>query len=69
MSLGELIDAQGVSASLYEEDLVAGVVVLLKVVQPDGKVRMSLAWSDGMSWLERVGMLRVAETSEREDDA
>ena len=67
MSLGNMIDAQGVTASVEDGDLIAGVVVLLKVVQTDGCVRMSLAWSDGMSWLERVGMLRVAEISERED--
>lgn len=68
MSLGEVVDSQGVTADLAEEDLVAGVVVLLKIVDQEGGTRMALAWSDGMSWLERVGMLRVAELNEREDN-
>lgn len=67
MKLGELIDAQGVETTLDDDELVAGVVVLLKVVLPDGAVKLSLAWSEGMSWLERVGMLRVAEQTECEE--
>jgi predicted TIM-barrel enzyme len=38
-------------------------MVLLKVMQTDGDTRLSLA-HQGVGWIERVGMLRVAETLE-----
>ncbi|MBW3663559.1 MAG: hypothetical protein KY469_10705 [Actinobacteria bacterium] len=58
--IGELIDSLGVETELDNDDLVAAAVVLLKVIEPDGQVRLSIAWSEGMSWLERVGMVAVA---------
>ncbi|MFE7398838.1 hypothetical protein [Streptomyces sp. NPDC057557] len=42
----------------------AGALVLLKVIDTDGDTRLSLAHSDGLGWIERAGMLRVAETIE-----
>lgn len=64
--LGDRLDALGVTGELDDGDLVAGAVVLLKVIEDDGQVRMQVAWSDGMSWLERYGMLAVAIDGERE---
>lgn len=65
--IGDIIDSLGVRSTPKEGDLVSGAVVLLKVVEPDGGVRMSVTWSEGMSWLERAGMLRVAELLESAD--
>jgi hypothetical protein len=59
--IGIIIDGLGCSASLEEHDLIADAVVIMKVIEPDGSVRLSIAWSDGMSWIERLGMLRAAE--------
>lgn len=39
----------------------AGAFVLLKVIDDQGGVALRLAWSDGMGWIERIGMLRAAE--------
>ena len=58
--MGGIIDALGVSHTPRPGDLVAGAVVLLKIVDADGGVSMRHAWSDGMSWIERMGMYRVA---------
>ena len=62
--LGELIDSLGVAQRLADDELVEGAVVLLKVVDDDGEVTLRAAWSDGMSWIERIGMLRAAERCE-----
>ena len=67
-NLGNLIDALGVEQTIKEGELVAGAVVLLKVVTADGEVLLRSAWSDGISWVERVGMLRAAERTELPPD-
>lgn len=60
-TLGQIIDGLGCEATISEGDLVADAVVVLKVVETDGSVRLSIGWSDNMSWIERLGMLRAAE--------
>lgn len=63
--IGQIINNLGVTAeSLADDAMVSDAVVLLKCVQPDGGVTLMLAHSDGMSWIERVGMLRIAERIE-----
>ena len=59
--VGKVLDGLGVTATMGEGDLVEGAVVLLKVIDGHGQVRMTSCWSDGMAWVERVGMLRIAE--------
>ncbi|MFW3474406.1 hypothetical protein ACN24M_24605 [Streptomyces microflavus] len=62
--IGDLIDSLGIEATVGSDDLVAGALVLLKVLDADGGTRLSLAHSDGLGWIERAGMLRIAETLE-----
>ena len=38
--------------------------MLLKVIDPDGDVSLRTLSSDGLSWIERIGMLRSAEAVE-----
>ena len=57
----------GCLASLREGDLVTAAVVVLKGIQPDGTVRLNSCWSDGLCWVDRIGMLRAAEASELPD--
>lgn len=63
--IGDRLDKMLVRATLGPDDLVSDAVVVLKVVDGEGRVRLSLAWSDGMSWIERLGMLHAAELIER----
>lgn len=63
-AIGDIIDALGVEATVENGELVAGAMVLLKVVQEDGDTRLSMTYSDGLGWIERAGMLRIAETIE-----
>lgn len=59
--LGQIVNALGCSAaSLNEDAMISDVVVLCKTVQPDGTVTMLTSFSDGMSWIERLGMLHAA---------
>jgi hypothetical protein len=62
--LGHLIDQLGVRQQLAEDEHVCGAVVLLTVEEPDGHLSLRCAWSDGMSWIERIGVLRAAERAE-----
>jgi hypothetical protein len=62
--IGDVLDGIGIQATLDEGELVAGAIVLLKVIDTDGDVRLSMAYSDGLSWIERTGMIHVAETME-----
>lgn len=66
--IGHVIDSLGVGGSLAEDDLPTAAIVLLKVVEPDGQVRLSIAYSDGLGWIERVGMLAYASTYEQTSD-
>lgn len=61
---GSVVDALGIKTNLDDGDLVAGGVLLLKVVEADGQTRLSVWWSDGMSWLEKAGIMRIAERQE-----
>ena len=62
--LGELIDQLGVTQQVEQDETVCGAVVLLTVQEPDGHLSLRCAWSDGMSWIERIGLLRAAERAE-----
>lgn len=58
--IGDLLNSLGVEHTPLDGELVAGAVVLLKVIDADGHVALRTCWSDGMSWIERLGMCRVA---------
>jgi len=61
-SIGNLIDTLGVRAELNEGDLVSSAVVVMAVlVEGDNSPRLTIASSDGLSWIEQAGLLRLAE--------
>ena len=62
--LGQLIESLGVRQDLDPGERVCSAVVLLTVEEPDGHLSLRCAWSDGMSWMERIGVLRAAERAE-----
>lgn len=63
-ALGELIDSLGVTQHVEPGENVCGAVVLLTVEEPDGHLSLRCAWSEGMNWIERIGLLRAAERAE-----
>lgn len=63
--IGNLLDSLGIDLDLDDGELVAGALVLLKTVDEDGEVGLRIRWSDGLGYLERIGMLyagRCVET-------
>ncbi|WP_432136819.1 hypothetical protein [Streptomyces sp. bgisy154] len=62
--IGDVVDSLGIRATVDDGELVAGAIVILKVIDKDGATRLSLAHSEGLCWIERCGMLRVAERLE-----
>ena len=67
--IGQLIDSLGVVSTIAPDDLPVAALVLLKVVDADGGVRLGLAFSDGMDWITRLGMLFTAATASETPDA
>jgi len=65
--IGQLIDSLGVTSTIAPDDLPVAALVLLKVVDATGDVRLVLAYSDGMDWITRLGMLTAATASETPD--
>jgi hypothetical protein len=62
--IGDVLDALGVTAAIEPDALVSGAIVLLKTVLADGTVRLSVSHSEGLSWIERAGMVRLTEAME-----
>jgi hypothetical protein len=62
--LGEVLDQLGVKQQIDADENVCGALVLLTVEEPDGHLSLRASWSEGMSWIERIGLLRAAERAE-----
>lgn len=61
LSIGQIIDAEGVCFDLDDGDLVAGVVVLAKVVSAaDGSVSLGYGSSESSTWLDDLGLITAA---------
>jgi hypothetical protein len=58
--IGPILDGLGVKLDIDDGDLVESAVVLAKVVLPDGRVSVALSDSEGMSWLEQLGLIAAA---------
>lgn len=66
--LAAIVAGLGCTAeNLADSDLIAAGLVLLKVIDKDGGVRLWMGHSDGMSWIERLGMLDAAHEMELPD--
>lgn len=65
--IGSLLDSLGLAHAPDEGELATDAIVLLKVIDPDGRAVLRTVCSEGMSWIERVGMLRVAERVELDE--
>ena len=64
---GDLLDSLGVRHNPAPGEMVTDALVIMKVVTEDGRVILRHCYSEGMSWIERVGMLRIAERSELDE--
>jgi hypothetical protein len=62
--IGAILDGLGIKATIEPEALVSDAVVILKTLLPNGNTRLSVAFSQGLGWIERTGMLHLAEAIE-----
>ena len=65
--IGPVLDAQGIEIRLPEGHLVSGAVVIMRLIDSDGRAYAKQAWSDGMDWISRRGLIEVARDAERVD--
>jgi len=63
--IGSRLDALGVGARLDGEELVDGAVVVMRVIDTDGQARVASAWSEGMDFIVRRGLLEIALDADR----
>ena len=55
------MDSLGIKVDIGPNDLVASALLLVRVIEEDGTQYVGHYSSDGLSFVEKVGMLRVAE--------
>jgi len=58
--IGQLLDSLNVTADLDDGDLVTDALVILKILQPDGSIAMSIGSTDTRDWINQTGLLRAA---------
>jgi hypothetical protein len=58
--IGHIIDGLGLEMDLQEDDLVANVMVIAKVIRADGSTAIAMASDEAMSWLDRLGIVTAA---------
>lgn len=58
--IGQLLDTLGVTADLDDGDLVTDALVILKILQPDGSIALSIGATDTRDWINQTGLLRAA---------
>lgn len=58
--IGQLLDSLGVTAELEADDMPTDALVLIKAVQPDGSVAISVGKSETLDWIGQLGLLHGA---------
>ena len=69
-AIGDTLDAMGMRLDLDDGDLISSAVLVAAILVPgDDNPRLTIASTDGMSWINQAGLLRLAEriTSEPPD--
>ncbi|MEU5853955.1 hypothetical protein ABZ799_01385 [Nocardiopsis dassonvillei] len=58
--MGTSLDHLGIDVELEDGDLIASAVLISKIIKPDGTVAIAISDSDGMSWVEQLGLIAAA---------
>lgn len=59
--IGPILDGLGTRIDLDDGDLIASALVIAKVVDTNGEVALSIATSDGLSWIDQNGLVTSAQ--------
>lgn len=62
--IGDALDNLGITTSLPDGALISNAVVVLKILLPSGATRLAIAYSEGLDWIDRAGLLHVAHAME-----
>lgn len=63
------LEQLGISIDLGAGDLIASAVMITKIVKPDGSVVVGIYDSDGMSWVDQLGLLAAAKEIIRDNSS
>ncbi len=63
--IGDTIDALGVRATINDGELVTGVLVILSILGDGERTRVATAWSDGLGWVTRRGLVEISRDAYR----
>jgi hypothetical protein len=59
-TVGQLLDALGVTVNLDEGDMPVDAHVMLKIIKADGTVSLVKGVSESLDWISALGMLTAA---------
>lgn len=65
--IGQVLDASGLQATLRDGELVDGAVVVMRVIDSEGRSRVSMAWTDGLDFIVRRGLMEIARDVDRQE--
>lgn len=57
---GQLLDSLGVTLDLGDGDIVPDAIVVAKVVEADGSVKVAIGSSEATTWLDELGLVTAA---------
>lgn len=60
-NIGEYLDALGVEFPLDEDELIEHVVVLMKIIPPEGEPYLGIATSDNISRIDTLGLMAAGD--------
>lgn len=58
--IGELLDSLNATLDINDSDMVTDVIVIAKIVLPDGQVSVGIGKSETTTWLDQLGLIHGA---------
>lgn len=65
--VGTITDRLNMTCHLADDELVAAAVVVLKVLGPEGQISLRRCRSEGLDWVNTIGILRGALITQESD--
>ncbi|MFE6126653.1 hypothetical protein ACFQ6Q_00050 [Streptomyces sp. NPDC056437] len=60
VKIGQLLDTLNVTAQIDDGDMTTDVLVIMKIVRPDGTVAIVLGESEATDWITQKGLIGAA---------
>lgn len=67
VTLGSIVDGLGAHWHSDPGDLPTDAVIIVKYVDNEGRVGLRISSTEGISWIERTGMLHIATAMQDND--